>query len=142
MAEGQTLDRLDLATSVLAYQEADSLNVFDRGGGGIRSYLGARWGGASITRIALFRQMHWRNSLAQNITGYTTIPGGSAGWAGTLGGSGLAVSEHSSHPKEAIELVRFLIRTQIHSNQVDDSCRWEDFMAQIPYQRQVGPPRR
>lgn len=64
--------------------------------------------------------MHWRNSLAQSITGYTTIPGGLTGGAGTLGGSGLAVSEHSSHRKEAIELVRFLIRAQIHSNQVDE----------------------
>jgi trehalose/maltose transport system substrate-binding protein len=104
--------------SVLAYQELDSLNVFDKGG----AAFGRIWGGASITRIALFRQMHWRNSLARNITGYTTIPGGLAGWAGTLGGSGLAVSEHSSHRKEAIELVRFLIRTQIHSNQVDESA--------------------
>jgi trehalose/maltose transport system substrate-binding protein len=104
--------------SVLAYQELDSLNVFDKGG----AAFGRIWGGASITRIALFRQMHWRNSLAQNITGYTTIPGGLAGWVGTLGGSGLAVSEHSSHRKEAIELVRFLIRTQIHSNQVDEGA--------------------
>ena len=102
--------------SVLAYQELDSLNVFDKGG----AAFGRIWGGASITRIGLFRQMHWRNSLAQNITGYTTIPGGLAGWGGTLGGSGLAVSEHSSHRKEAIELVRFLIRTQIHSNQVGE----------------------
>jgi trehalose/maltose transport system substrate-binding protein len=104
--------------SVLAYQELDSLNVFDKGG----AAFGRIWGGASITRIALFRQMHWRNSLAQKITGYTTIPGGLTGSAGTLGGSGLAVSEHSSHRKEAIELVRFLIRTQIHSNQVDESA--------------------
>jgi len=102
--------------SVLAYQELDSLNVFDKGG----AAFGRIWGGASITHIALFRQMHWRNSLAQSITGYTTIPGGLTGGAGTLGGSGLAVSEHSSHRKEAIELVRFLIRAQIHSNQVDE----------------------
>jgi trehalose/maltose transport system substrate-binding protein len=104
--------------SVLAYQELDSLNVFDKGG----AAFGRIWGGASITRVALFRQMHWRNSLAQNITGYTAIPAGPAGWGGTLGGSGLAVSEHSSHRKEAIELVRFLTRTQIHSNQVDDGA--------------------
>jgi len=101
--------------SVLAYQELDSLNVFDKGG----AAFGRIWGGASITHIALFRQMHWRNSLAQSITGYTTIPGGGAG---TLGGSGLAVSQHSAHRREAIELVRFLIRTQIHSNQVDESA--------------------
>src|SRR5580700_6610242 len=103
--------------SVLAYQELDSLNIFDKGG----AAFGRIWGGASITRTALFRQMHWRNSLAQSITGYTTIPGGLTGGAGTLGGSGLAVSQHSSHRREAIEFIRFLIRTQIHSNQVDES---------------------
>ena len=102
--------------SVLAYQELDSLNIFDKGG----AAFGRIWGGASIARIALFRQMHWRNSLAQSMTGYTTIPGGLAGAAGTLGGSGLAVSQYSSHRKEAIELVRFLTRAQIHSNQVDE----------------------
>lgn len=104
--------------SVLAYQELDSLNIFDKGG----AAFGRIWGGASITRIALFRQMHWRNSLAQSITGYTAIPGGLIGGAGILGGSGLAVSQHSSHRREAIELVRFLIRAQIHSNQVDESA--------------------
>jgi len=104
--------------SVLAYQELDSLNIFDKRG----AAFGRIWGGASITDIALFRQMHWRNSLAQSITGYTTIPGGLTGGAGTLGGSGLAVSQHSSHRREAIELVRFLIRAQIHSNPVDESA--------------------
>ena len=104
--------------SVLAYQELDSLNIFDKGG----AAFGRIWGGASITRIALYHQVHWRNSLAQSKTGYTTIPGGLAGGAGTLGGSGLAVSQHSSHRREAIELVRFLIRAQIHSIQVDESA--------------------
>jgi len=104
--------------SVLAYQELDSLNIFDKGG----AAFGRIWGGASITRTALFRQMHWRNSLAQSITGYTTIPGGLTGGAGTLGGSGLAVSQHSSHRREALEFVRFLIRAQIYSNQVEESA--------------------
>ena len=104
--------------SVLAYQELDSLNIFDKG----EAAFGRIWGGASVTRMALFRQMHWRNSLAQSTTGYTTIPGGLTGGAGTLGGSGLAVSQHTSHRREAIELVRFLIRAQIHSNQADESA--------------------
>jgi trehalose/maltose transport system substrate-binding protein len=45
-----------------------------------------------------------------------SIPGGARGSASTLGGSGLAVSKYSLHRKEAIELVRFLIRAQIRSN--------------------------
>ena len=104
--------------SVLAYQELDSINVFDKGG----AAFGRVWGGAPITRIGLSRQLHWRSSLAQSKTGHTSIPGGPLGEAGTLGGSGLAISKHSSHRKEAIELVRFLIRAQIHSNQIEESA--------------------
>lgn len=104
--------------SVLAYQELDSMNVFDKGGAAFARV----WGGAPITRIGLSRQLHWRSSLAQSKTGYTNIPGGPMGGAGTLGGSGLGVSQHSPHRKEAIELVRFLIRAQIHSNQVEESA--------------------
>ena len=95
------------------------MNAFDQG----EAAFVRVWGGASITRIGLFRQVHWRNSLAPSKTGYTSIPGGPLGWAaGTLGGSGLAVSQHSSHRKEAIELIRFLIRAQIHSNQLEESA--------------------
>jgi trehalose/maltose transport system substrate-binding protein len=104
--------------SVLAYQELDSINAFDQG----EAAFVRVWGGASITRIGLFRQVHWRNSLAPSKTGYTSIPGGPLSWPGTLGGSGLAVSRHSSHRKEAIELVRFLIHAQIRSNQVEDGA--------------------
>lgn len=42
--------------------------------------------------------------------GITSVPGGSAGRAGTLGGNGLAVSGTAAHPQEALELVRFLVR--------------------------------
>ena len=40
--------------------------------------------------------------------GVTSVPGGRAGRASTLGGNGLAVSRASTHAREAIELVRFL----------------------------------
>jgi trehalose/maltose transport system substrate-binding protein len=40
--------------------------------------------------------------------GVTSVPGGRAGRASTLGGNGLAVSRASNHPREAIELIRFL----------------------------------
>jgi trehalose/maltose transport system substrate-binding protein len=42
--------------------------------------------------------------------GVTSVPGGRVGRAGTLGGSGLAVSRTAAHPREAIELIRFLLR--------------------------------
>ncbi len=46
--------------------------------------------------------------------GVTSLPGGRAGRADTLGGNGLAVSRTSAHPREAIELIRFLLRRDNH----------------------------
>src|SRR5262249_55508982 len=43
--------------------------------------------------------------------------GGPGGAAGTLGGSGLAVSQHSAYRKEATEFVRFLVRAEIQSSE-------------------------
>jgi trehalose/maltose transport system substrate-binding protein len=42
--------------------------------------------------------------------GVTSVPGGRVGRTGTLGGNGLAVSQTSAHPREALELIRFLLR--------------------------------
>jgi trehalose/maltose transport system substrate-binding protein len=41
------------------------------------------------------------------------LPGGKAGQVGTLGGWGLAVSRFSAHPREALELVRYLTRSDV-----------------------------
>lgn len=43
-----------------------------------------------------------------NKIGVALLPGGENGSLGTLGGIGLGVSRYSTHPREAIELVRFL----------------------------------
>jgi trehalose/maltose transport system substrate-binding protein len=52
------------------------------------------------------------NNPPANATQYgvTSLPAGSSGRADTLGGNGLAVSRTSAHPREALELVRFLVR--------------------------------
>ena len=42
--------------------------------------------------------------------GVTSVPGGRDGRAGVLGGNGLAVSRFSAHPREAMELIRYLRR--------------------------------
>jgi trehalose/maltose transport system substrate-binding protein len=97
---------------VVAYQELDSMNVFDSG----NAAFGRVWGGATIPLSKQSRLTHGRPSPLNGKIGYASIPGGVSGWAGTLGGSGLAVSAHSLHPQEAIELVRFLVRAQIQSN--------------------------
>ena len=95
--------------SVLAYRETDSMNVFDSGG----AAFNRAWAETTITPSGQSRLLHWRDSLVVDRTGYASIPGGPGGRAGTLGGSGLAVSGHSTHPHEGIELVRFMTRAQI-----------------------------
>ena len=45
--------------------------------------------------------------------GVTSVPGGKEGRAGTLGGNGLAISRFSEHPREALALIRFLLRKEI-----------------------------
>jgi len=97
---------------VVAYQELDSMNVFDSG----NAAFGRVWGGATLPLSKQSRLVHGRSSPLNGRIGYASIPGGPGGWAGSLGGSGLAVSAHSLHPQQAIELVRFLVRAQIQSN--------------------------
>jgi len=99
--------------SVFAYRELDSLNVFASGGAAFDRV----WLGTTITRSRQSRRIYWRNLNPNVETGFTSLPGGPAGSAGTLGGSGLAVSQHSAHRKEGIEFVRFLVRAQIQSNE-------------------------
>ena len=97
--------------SVVAYQERDSMNVFDSGGAAFNRV----WLGTTIVRSEQSRQVYWRSSLPLVKTGFTSIPGGPGGSAATLGGYGLAVSRHSAHRQEAIQFVRFLVRAQIQS---------------------------
>ncbi len=102
--------------SVVAYRELDSINAFDSG----KAAFNRVWGGTTITHGGQHRQFHGRSSPFETKTAYALMPGGRGGSAGTLGGSGLAVSQHSPHIPEAIRLVQFLIRAQIQSNQAED----------------------
>lgn len=104
--------------SVIAYREGDAMNVLDSGG----AAFGRVWGGTTITPGKQFRLHHLRSSLTASRTGYTSVPGGPGGRAGTLGGSGMAISRHSLHPQEAIELVRFLTRAEIQSREQEESA--------------------
>ena len=102
--------------SVVAFRELDSINAFDSG----KAAFNRVWGGTTITRGGQHRQFHGRPSPFETKTAYAIMPAGAAESAGTLGGSGLAVSQHSPHVPEAIRLVQFLIRAQIQSNQAED----------------------
>jgi trehalose/maltose transport system substrate-binding protein len=83
--------------SVVGYQEWDALNVWV---GGDAAFMRG-WPTAYADGQAA-------ESSIRNKFDITLLPGGQAGRVGTLGGAGLAVSRLSGHPREALELVRYL----------------------------------
>jgi trehalose/maltose transport system substrate-binding protein len=89
---------------VVAYQETDSLSVWDSGNAAFRRSWESR-----------DRLTHLNESPIRDRTGYTSMPGGRGGRVGTLGGFGLAVSRSSAHPREAVALIRFLIASELRS---------------------------
>jgi trehalose/maltose transport system substrate-binding protein len=87
--------------SVVGYKEWDSLNVWIAGAAFMRN-----WPTAYVDSQAA-------GSPIRNKFDITVLPGGKAGRVGTLGGAGLAVSRFSAHPREAVELVRYLSRKDV-----------------------------
>src|SRR6202022_564987 len=88
--------------SVVEYKEWDTLNVWVAGDAAFMrhwpsAYVDSRAAGSSI----------------RNKFDIALLPGGKAGRVGTLGGWGLAVSRFSAHPREALELVRYLTRRDV-----------------------------
>jgi trehalose/maltose transport system substrate-binding protein len=97
--------------SVVAYRERDSMNVFDSGGAAFDRV----WLGTSVARSGPSTEVHWRSSETHANTGFSALPGGPGGSAGTMGGAGLGISRRSAHPQETARLVSFLFRAQIES---------------------------
>jgi trehalose/maltose transport system substrate-binding protein len=95
--------------SVVAYRELDSMRVFDSG----RAAFNRIWVLTPMTRAGQARHIGWRSSPSVVKTGFSRMPGGAAGSVGTLGGTGTAVSSHSTHRREAIALLRFQLRSLI-----------------------------
>jgi trehalose/maltose transport system substrate-binding protein len=87
---------------VVGYREWDSLNVWVAGDAAFMRH----WPSAYFNSQAAGSQVRNKFDIA-------TLPGGQAGTAGTLGGWGLAVSRFSPHPREAVELVRYLTRKDV-----------------------------
>jgi trehalose/maltose transport system substrate-binding protein len=115
--------------AVFSYRELDSMNEFGAG----RAAFNRLWLGTTITRDGQYERVYWRTHRPIVETGYTSMPGGPGGSAGTLGGNGLAVSKYSAHRKEAIAFVRFLMQAQIQSNESGKSAHPERFeIANLP----------
>src|SRR6266850_1097762 len=87
---------------VVGYRQGDALNVWIAGDAAFMRH----WTSAYVdSQVA--------ESPIRNKFDIALLPGGKAGSVGTLGGWGLAVSRFSSHPREALELVRYLTRRDV-----------------------------
>src|SRR6202790_2333234 len=87
---------------VVGYREWDSLNVWLAGDVAFMRH----WPSAYLNSQAV-------GSPIRNKFDIALLPGGKAGRVGTLGGWGLAVSRFSPHPREALELIRYLTRRDV-----------------------------
>ena len=85
---------------VVAYEKWDAENVWNSG----KAAFHRAW----VSNYSLTNVYRPPDNATQY--GVTSMPGGSAGRADTLGGNGLAVSRTSAHTREALELIRFLLR--------------------------------
>jgi trehalose/maltose transport system substrate-binding protein len=89
---------------VVGYREWDSLNVWLAGDAAFMRH----WPSAYLESQA-------PGSSVRDKFDAALLPGGKSGQVGTLGGWGLAVSRFSAHPREALELVRYLTRRDVQA---------------------------
>jgi trehalose/maltose transport system substrate-binding protein len=102
---------------VLAYRELDSVIVFDAG----KAAFNRIWFLTPMTTGGQARHIGWRAFRRAVVkTGFARIPAGPGGQAGTLGGTGTAISIHSTHRQEAIALLRYQLRALMHASETDD----------------------
>ena len=89
-------------SGVVGYRQWDSLNVWIAGDAAFMRH----WASAFVDSQVAGSQIRNKFDVA-------LLPGGKSSGVGTLGGWGLAVSRFSSHPREALELVRYLSRRDL-----------------------------
>ena len=98
---------------VVSYREIDTMLMFDSG----RAAFGRIWLLTPMTRTGQAHQIGWRSRPSVVKTGFSRMPAGVGGSVGTMGGTGTAVSIHSTHRQEAIALVRFQLRALMQSGE-------------------------
>jgi trehalose/maltose transport system substrate-binding protein len=94
---------------VVAYSKWDAQNLW----GSRRAAFLHGW----VSNYSLVTRTGWpfpqtgSHTAPEEVTqfGITSVPGGKSGRGSTLGGNGLAVSQSSPHPRQAVQLIRFLL---------------------------------
>ena len=94
---------------VVAYSKWDAQNVW---GSGRALFLHGWVSNYSITTGGWPFPQPGAQTVPVEVTefGITSVPGGTRGRVSTLGGNGLAISQNSLHPREAAQLIHFLLR--------------------------------
>jgi trehalose/maltose transport system substrate-binding protein len=87
--------------NVTAYEELDSVNHFENSG---KAAFSLGW-------ISDYFLINLAKPMIYGRMGLTSVPSGKVG-VGTLGGFGLGISGRSKHQREAIALVKFLLRKE------------------------------
>jgi trehalose/maltose transport system substrate-binding protein len=87
--------------SVVEYDEEDSGNLWVAGS----AAFARGW-------VALYKTSVASPLIAHKFA-TASMPAGNKGFAWTFGGMGLAVSRYSAHPKEAVQVVRYLVSSAI-----------------------------
>ncbi len=104
--------------SVVSYREMDSMLVFDSG----KAAFNRIWLLTPMTKSGQAQRIAWRSFTAPVVnSGFARMPGGPGGSAGTMGGTGTAISLHSPHRQEAIALLRYQLRALMNASADRDS---------------------
>ena len=99
--------------NVISYEEWDAVNAFYLG----KAAFSRGWARSYFLSVEAEANPAIRDTakIGSQQIGITSVPGGTAAQAATLGGFGLGVSRSTVHPAEALELVRFLVHREIQS---------------------------
>ncbi len=114
---------------VVSYRETDTMLAFDSGSAAFARI----WILTPMSRKGQARQIGWRSLVPILPTGLARLPAGAKGSVGALGGTGTAVSVHSTHSEEAITLLRFQLRNLIDQGEKGNGLG-------VPFQLELDSP--
>jgi trehalose/maltose transport system substrate-binding protein len=113
---------------VVAYREYDSMTIFESG----KAAFDRIWLLTPMTATGQMRRIGQRSRPSVVKTGFSAMPGGREGSVGTMGGTGTAVSLHSSHPNEAMAFLRFQFRALMRASEREDAGSGQTGSADLP----------